>query len=69
MGSVADIEAITRELPDRRVRLPLQCMGEFHRQGLAREYFCVGMIRRRLTWQQGLPISQTQLAQPAGGRG
>lgn len=27
-----------------------QFMGEFHRQGIAREYDCVGSIKRRLRW-------------------
>jgi Putative peptidoglycan binding domain len=28
-------------------------MGEFHRQGLAREYSCHGSLKRTLTWRQG----------------
>jgi hypothetical protein len=41
-------------------------MGEFHRQGLAREYYCVASVRRQLTWTQGMPISQKDLYRPAG---
>jgi hypothetical protein len=44
-------------------------MGEFHRQGLAREFFCFGSVRRKLSWQQGVPISQSQLDTQEGGRG
>jgi hypothetical protein len=36
-------------------------MGEFHRQGLAKEYLCVGTLRRKLSWSQGTPISRQQL--------
>jgi hypothetical protein len=41
-------------------------MGEFRRQGLAREFYCVGSVRRRLRWSQGLPISQKDLYTPGG---
>jgi peptidoglycan hydrolase-like protein with peptidoglycan-binding domain len=36
-------------------------MGEFHRQGLAREFDCTGSIRCRLAWKQGEAISEPQL--------
>ncbi|WP_034161240.1 hypothetical protein [Sphingomonas sp. ERG5] len=26
-------------------------MGEFHRQGLAREFDCVGSVQRAITWE------------------
>lgn len=44
-------------------------MGEFHRQGLAREFDCFGSIRRKLVWKQGEMLSQAQLHRPTGGRG
>lgn len=44
-------------------------MGEFHRQGLAREYFCNGRIKRKLSWSQGLPIPYAQMTLAAGGGG
>ncbi|MET0387542.1 MAG: hypothetical protein ABW321_16345, partial [Polyangiales bacterium] len=43
-------------------------MGEFHRQGLAREYDCVGSVRRRLTWRDGQNIASVQLATAHGER-
>jgi peptidoglycan hydrolase-like protein with peptidoglycan-binding domain len=43
-------------------------MGEFHRQGLAREFDCVGSIRRKFTWRKGQPLSKDQLTNPLGGR-
>jgi peptidoglycan hydrolase-like protein with peptidoglycan-binding domain len=42
-------------------------MGEFHRQGIAREFDCVGSIQRKFVWKQGQPIPAQQF-QPAGGR-
>ena len=42
-------------------------MGEFHRQGLAREFDCVGSVRRRLTWTHGQDIMPAQL-RSVGGR-
>ncbi len=42
-------------------------MGEFHRQGLAQHFDCIGSIRRRFTWRSGEAIPDTQLAS-AGGR-
>jgi hypothetical protein len=36
-------------------------MGEFHRQGLAREFDCFGSFKRRFSWKQGDPIAQGQL--------
>jgi hypothetical protein len=35
-------------------------MGEFHRQGLAREFDCVGSIKRKLSWQHGQAIPKEQ---------
>jgi hypothetical protein len=43
-------------------------MGEFHRQGLAREFDCVGSVRRRLSWKKGQPLSKDQLTNASGGR-
>lgn len=43
-------------------------MGEFHRQGLAREFDCFGSIRRKLTWRKGQALPKNQLDSPAGGR-
>ena len=42
-------------------------MGEFHRQGLAKEFDCHGSIKRRFTWKKGAPIPPQQL-HAAGGR-
>ena len=39
-------------------------MGEFHRQGLAREYDCFGSARRQLRWEHGQPIPRPQLNAP-----
>lgn len=41
-------------------------MGEFHRQGLAREFDCVGSFRREFKWQAGNPIPTVQLQSPTG---
>jgi hypothetical protein len=39
-------------------------MGEFHRQGMAKEYDCFGSVRRQLSWQHGQPIPRPQLEAP-----
>jgi hypothetical protein len=39
-------------------------MGEFHRQGLAREFDCFGAVRRRFTWKHGEDISNAQMSSP-----
>lgn len=36
-------------------------MGEFHRQGLAQEFDCVGSFRRKFNWKRGTPIPTGQL--------
>jgi peptidoglycan hydrolase-like protein with peptidoglycan-binding domain len=43
-----------------------QFMGEFHRQGLAREFDCVGSLKRQLNWNAGAPIPFDQIQAPAG---
>jgi len=43
-------------------------MGEFHRQGIAREFDCVGSLQRVFRWRQGEKIAGPQLDQPPGGR-
>jgi hypothetical protein len=43
-------------------------MGEFHRQGIAREFNCFGSFKRQLKWLQGEPIASQQLYQDIGGR-
>jgi peptidoglycan hydrolase-like protein with peptidoglycan-binding domain len=43
-------------------------MGEFHRQGIAREFDCLGSFKRRLAWRQGELIANQQLYQEIGGR-
>ena len=43
-------------------------MGEFHRQGLAREFDCLGSVRRRFTWRKGESIPKGQMDAPPGGR-
>lgn len=35
-------------------------MAEFHSQGLAREFDCVGAIRRKLSWKQSQGIASSQ---------
>jgi peptidoglycan hydrolase-like protein with peptidoglycan-binding domain len=42
-------------------------MGEFHRQGLAMEFDCVGSFQRRLTWKKGSAIPASQI-HATGGR-
>jgi hypothetical protein len=42
-------------------------MGEFHRQGLAKEFDCHGSIKRRFTWKKGAALPPQQLY-AAGGR-
>jgi hypothetical protein len=42
-------------------------MGEFHRQGIAKEFDCFGSFKRRFTWKKGAPLSPQQL-HPAGAR-
>ena len=37
-------------------------MGEFHRQGMAREFVLRGTFDRTFTWKQGEPIPMSQLA-------
>jgi hypothetical protein len=41
-------------------------MGEFHRQGLAKEYDCYGSFKRSFSWKKGDPIPQAQLDGPGG---
>ncbi|HET9953359.1 MAG TPA: hypothetical protein VFQ61_02585, partial [Polyangiaceae bacterium] len=41
-------------------------MGEFHRQGLAREFDCIGSFRRKFTWKKGERIPQSQIHPPGG---
>jgi hypothetical protein len=42
-------------------------MGEFHRQGIAKEYDCNGSFKRRFTWTKGQRIAQAQLDAPGDG--
>jgi hypothetical protein len=42
-------------------------MGEFHRQGLAKEFDCYGSFKRSFTWKKGATIPSQQLY-PAAGR-
>jgi len=42
-------------------------MGEFHLQGLAKEYDEIGMIKRKFTWKQGERLPEIQF-EPIGGR-
>jgi len=41
-------------------------MGEFHRQGLAREFDCFGSFKRHFSWKKGETIAQDQLDGPGG---
>jgi peptidoglycan hydrolase-like protein with peptidoglycan-binding domain len=43
-------------------------MGEFHRQGLAREYNCFGALTRRLRWQGDVAVPQDSAIIHGGGR-
>jgi peptidoglycan hydrolase-like protein with peptidoglycan-binding domain len=43
-------------------------MAQFHVQGLAREFDCVGAIRRRLSWRHGEEIAASQFSRSSGGR-
>lgn len=43
-------------------------MGEFHRQGLAKEFECFGSFRRHFAWKKGQHIPKEQLDRPVGGR-
>lgn len=41
-------------------------MGEFHRQGLGREFDCVGSFRRQFAWNGGSQIPQDQMHTSTG---
>lgn len=41
-------------------------MGEFHRQGLAREFDCRGSLRRSVTWKHGEAATPNQLDTKGG---
>ncbi len=41
-------------------------MGEFHREGMAREFDCNGSFRRHFAWRKGDPIPKSQLDGPGG---
>jgi hypothetical protein len=43
-------------------------MGEFQRQGLAKEFDCFGSFRRHFAWKKGQRIPKDQLDKPVGGR-
>jgi hypothetical protein len=57
--------------PDHSIHVTDELMGEFQRQGLAREYDDYGLARRHLEWNQGGAISPAQIASalPVPGRG
>jgi hypothetical protein len=42
-------------------------MGEFHRQGLAKEFNCYGSLKRKFSWKKGESIARSQMY-PARGR-
>ena len=48
------------------IKITDKFMGEFHRQGLAREFDCRGSFQRHLTWAKGTAIPQPQLYAPGG---
>jgi peptidoglycan hydrolase-like protein with peptidoglycan-binding domain len=50
------------------IKVTDQFMGEFHRQGLAKEFDCYGSFKRRFIWKKGDKISKQQLDTPIGGR-
>lgn len=41
-------------------------MGEFHRQGLGREFDCVGSFSRKFTWRAGTQIPRASMHASAG---
>ena len=42
-------------------------MGEFHRQGIAKEYDCFGEVKRKLTWKGDVAVpADSAVIQPAG---
>lgn len=41
-------------------------MGEFHRQGLAREYDAIGLIKRTFSWKKGSAIPPEQYNRSSG---
>ena len=41
-----------------------ETMGEFHREGLAKEFDCYGIFKRRFTWKKGTPLTPRQLQTP-----
>jgi hypothetical protein len=43
-------------------------MGEFHRRGLAREFGCIGSVRRRFAGRSGEAIRATSLRPQRGER-
>lgn len=43
-------------------------MGEFHRQGLAREYDCYGSLRRRFIWTGDNAAPSDRMIVRDGGR-
>ena len=43
------------------IQITDEFMGEFHRQGLAREFDCKGSFQRHLTWTKGAAIPKPQL--------
>lgn len=49
-----------------RIKITDEFMGEFHRQGLAREFDCHGSVKRRFTWQAGQDIPPGQFARGSG---
>jgi hypothetical protein len=49
-----------------KIRITDEAMGEFHRQGIAQEYDCVGSFKRQLRWRQGQAIPQQQIDNPVG---
>lgn len=43
-----------------KITISDEYMGEFHRQGLAQEFMCVGSLKRTFHWREGEAISDEQ---------
>jgi hypothetical protein len=41
-------------------------LGEFHRQGLAKEFNCYGSFKRKFSWKKGEAIARSQIYPPRG---
>jgi hypothetical protein len=49
------------------IKVTDQFMGEFHRQGLAQEFDCIGSFKRHFSWKNGQGLTPSQV-HPGGSR-